>query len=288
MSITAARQRPPRRRAGMTYEFELNGEGHLTVTELADGRPGELFITWAKQGSTLQGLCDALAIAVSLGLQHGVPLADYTRRLTGTRFEPAGCTGDPQLPQATSLVDYISRRLTLDYLPPTGQGAATMPVAAVRQRPSRRRAGMTYELELGGGGHFTVTELADGSPGELFIILAKQGSTLAGLCDALAISVSLGLQHGVPLADYTRRLTGMRFEPAGSTGDPYLPQATSVVDYIFRRLALDYLPRRATRPSNGIPSSSPVTNPEPPAASTLRGSRTMPTLGTSSIMPPLV
>lgn len=115
MVAAAVRERPPRRRVGVTYGFELGGDGFLTVTELADGRPGELFITWAKQGSTLQGLCDALAISVSLGLQYGVPLDEYTRRLTGIRFEPAGFTGDPQVPQAASLVDYLFRRLALDY-----------------------------------------------------------------------------------------------------------------------------------------------------------------------------
>ena len=76
-----------------------------------------MFITVAKQGSTLAGLCDALAVAVSLGLQHGVPLALFVRHLAHTRFAPAGRTDDPQLPTATSLVDYIFQRLALAYLP---------------------------------------------------------------------------------------------------------------------------------------------------------------------------
>jgi ribonucleoside-diphosphate reductase alpha chain len=73
--------------------------------------------------------------------------------------------------------------------------------------------------------------------------VSKQGSTLAGIMDAFSISVSLGLQHGVPLATYVRKYTNMRFEPAGITDDPDLRIATSLVDYIFRRLAVDYLPR---------------------------------------------
>jgi ribonucleoside-diphosphate reductase alpha chain len=88
-----------------------------------------------------------------------------------------------------------------------------------------------------------VGEYEDGRPGEVFMKVSKQGSTLAGIMDAFSISVSLGLQHGVPLATYVRKYTNMRFEPAGITDDPDLRIATSLVDYIFRRLAVDYLTR---------------------------------------------
>ncbi len=87
----------------------------------------------------------------------------------------------------------------------------------------------------------TVGEYEDGRPGEVFMKVSKQGSTLAGIMDAFSIAVSLGLQHGVPLATYVRKYTNMRFEPAGITDDPDLRIATSLVDYIFRRLAVDYL-----------------------------------------------
>ena len=88
----------------------------------------------------------------------------------------------------------------------------------------------------------TVGEYEDGRPGEVFMKVSKQGSTLAGIMDAFSISVSLGLQHGVPLSTYVRKYANMRFEPAGITDDPDLRIATSLVDYIFRRLAVDYLP----------------------------------------------
>jgi ribonucleoside-diphosphate reductase alpha chain len=78
-------------------------------------------------------------------------------------------------------------------------------------------------------------------PGEVFIVVSKQGSTLAGIMDAFSISISLGLQHGVPLATFVRKFTNMRFEPAGMTDDEELRLASSLVDYIFRRLAVDYL-----------------------------------------------
>ena len=85
--------------------------------------------------------------------------------------------------------------------------------------------------------------------------VSKQGSTLAGIMDAFSISVSLGLQHGVPLATYVRKYTNMRFEPAGITDDPDLRIATSLVDYIFRRLAVDYLPMEE-RAELGVLSTS--------------------------------
>ena len=93
----------------------------------------------------------------------------------------------------------------------------------------------------------TVGEFEDGRPGELFLKVAKQGSTLAGIMDAFAISVSHGLQYGVPLEAFCDMYTNMRFEPAGMTDDPDIRFATSLVDYIFRRLAVEYLPEDKRR-----------------------------------------
>ena len=91
----------------------------------------------------------------------------------------------------------------------------------------------------------------DGSLGEVFLKLGKQGSTLAGVMDAFSIGISIALQHGVPLETYIQKFTNMRFEPAGMTDDPDIRIAQSVMDYIFRRLALDHLPVE-TRASLGI------------------------------------
>jgi ribonucleoside-diphosphate reductase alpha chain len=111
------RERLPRRRNSITFAFRVaDCEGYVTVGEYDDGRPGEVFMKVSKQGSTLAGIMDAFAIAVSLGLQHGVPLATYVRKYTNMRFEPAGMTDDPDLRIAQSLVDYIFRRLAVDYL----------------------------------------------------------------------------------------------------------------------------------------------------------------------------
>ena len=90
-------------------------------------------------------------------------------------------------------------------------------------------------------GYVTVGEYADGRPGEIFVRVSKQGSTLAGIMDAFAISLSHGLQHGVPLRSFVAAFVGMRFEPAGMTDDPDIRISTSLIDYLFRRLAIEYL-----------------------------------------------
>jgi ribonucleoside-diphosphate reductase alpha chain len=117
MLATVPRLRPARVRAGRTYDFTVGGlDGRLTVTELPDGRPVEIFLTVAKQGSTLAGLCETLSLMTSLALQHHVPVGDVVRRLVNMRYEPAGLTGDSDVPSATSLSDYLGRRLAADYL----------------------------------------------------------------------------------------------------------------------------------------------------------------------------
>ena len=111
------RQKLPRRRKSQTFSFRVaDCHGYVTVGEFEDGRPGEVFLKVAKQGSTLAGIMDAFAISVSLGLQYGVPLQAFAEKFTNMRFEPAGMTDDPDLRIATSLVDYIFRRLAVDYL----------------------------------------------------------------------------------------------------------------------------------------------------------------------------
>ena len=106
-----------RNRTSKTFEFRVaDCKGFVTVGEYADGRPGEVFLKVAKQGSTLAGIMDALSISLSYGLQYGVPLRAFVEAFTNTRFEPAGMTDDPDLRIASSLLDYIFRRLAIDYL----------------------------------------------------------------------------------------------------------------------------------------------------------------------------
>ena len=143
--------------------------------------------------------------------------------------------------------------------------ASPVVVGAVRERLPRRRNSKTFAFRVADcEGYVTVGEYEDGRPGEVFIKVSKQGSTLAGIMDAFSISVSLGLQHGVPLATFVRKYANMRFEPAGITDDPELRIATSLVDYIFRRLALDYLLGRGARPSSAMLSTQERTQPTLP------------------------
>jgi ribonucleoside-diphosphate reductase alpha chain len=114
--------------------------------------------------------------------------------------------------------------------------------STVRRHLPRVRNSKTFSFTVAGSkGYVTVGEFEDGTPGELWLKIAKQGSTLAGVMDALAISVSYGLQYGVPLKSYVHGLTNMSFAPAGITDDTDIRTASSLVDYIFKRLALDYL-----------------------------------------------
>ncbi len=135
--VGAVRERLPRRRKSSTFSFRVaDCEGYVTVGEYEDGRPGEVFMKVSKQGSTLAGIMDAFSISVSLGLQHGVPLSTYVRKYANMRFEPAGITDDPDLRIATSLVDYIFRRLAVDYLPLEERAELGILSTAERMQPT--------------------------------------------------------------------------------------------------------------------------------------------------------
>ena len=151
-------------------------------------------------------------------------------------------------------------------------------VGAVRERLPRRRVSTTFAFRVADcEGYVTVGEYEDGRPGEAFIKVSKQGSTLAGIMDAFSISISLGLQHGVPLATYVRKFANMKFEPSGMTDDADLRIATSLVDYIFRRLALDYL-SQSEREELGVLSTGERLQPTLPEID----EQTTPTIGLSA------
>lgn len=113
----------------------------------------------------------------------------------------------------------------------------------VRRRLPKKRPSQTVSFAVGGAeGYITAGSYPDDGLGEVFMKLGKQGSTLAGVMDAFSIAISIALQYGVPLETYVEKFTNMRFDPAGMTDDPDIRMAQSVVDYIFRRIALDHLP----------------------------------------------
>ncbi len=120
---------------------------------------------------------------------------------------------------------------------------ATVEYRAVRKRLPKSRPSTTTSFSVAGAeGYMTASSYPDDGLGEVFLKMSKQGSTLAGIMDAFSVAISIGLQYGVPLETYVAKFTNMRFEPAGMTDDPDIRIATSMLDYIFRRLALDFLP----------------------------------------------
>jgi ribonucleoside-diphosphate reductase alpha chain len=144
-------------------------------------------------------------------------------------------------------------------------------VRPVRRRLPRQRSAMVTRFSVAGAeGYMTASSYPDDGVGEVFLKLGKQGSTLAGVMDAFSMAISVGLQYGIPLESYVAKFTNMRFEPAGITDDSDIRMASSVMDYIFRRLALDHLPYEQ-RAELGILTTAERTaqlNGEDPAAST--------------------
>jgi ribonucleoside-diphosphate reductase alpha chain len=129
-------------------------------------------------------------------------------------------------------------------------------VRPVRRRLPRQRSAMVTRFSVAGAeGYMTASTYPDDGIGEVFLKLGKQGSTLAGVMDAFSVAISVGLQYGIPLESYVAKFTNMRFEPAGITDDADIRMASSVMDYIFRRLALDHL-RYDQRAELGILTTS--------------------------------
>ena len=136
----AQRQRLPDERASITHKFSVGGsEGYITVGMYEDGRPGEVFIKMSKEGSTLSGVMDGLAVTLSIGLQYGVPLKVLVDKFINTRFEPSGFTENSEIRFATSVLDYVGRWLggrfvSAEYLQPktvlSAEGASNETVLA--------------------------------------------------------------------------------------------------------------------------------------------------------------
>jgi ribonucleoside-diphosphate reductase alpha chain len=135
------RERLPHTRRSLTHKFDIQGhEGYINVGFYPDGRPGELFITMAKEGSTIGGLMDVLGTAISIGLQYGVPLEVFVNKFAHSRFEPAGFTKNPDIPIAKSIADYIFRWMGMEFIPgyreanapqrPAAEPAAQAPAAS--------------------------------------------------------------------------------------------------------------------------------------------------------------
>jgi ribonucleoside-diphosphate reductase alpha chain len=142
------REKLPNTRASITHKFEVQGhEGYITIGMYDDGRPGEVFITMNKEGSTVRGLMDGLGVALSMCFQYGVPLSVLADKFEHTRFEPAGFTKNPQIPMAKSLLDYIFRWLSLTF--PDGLYIAYTPAEVVGMAAGNIEDIKTAELQVG-------------------------------------------------------------------------------------------------------------------------------------------
>ena len=146
------RRRLPKLRRSRTFEFRVaDCKGFVTVGEYPGGRPGEIFVKVSKQGSTLAGIMDAFAISVSHGLQYGVPLAAFVETFVGVRFEPAGITDDPDIRIATSLMDYLFRKLAVMYL--TAEERAALGVYTTGERTQPTLPGVEEQVAETEQGH---------------------------------------------------------------------------------------------------------------------------------------
>src|SRR6266571_807738 len=153
--VRAQRRKLPDERKSLTHKFSIGGhEGYIIVGMYKEGNPGEIFIKMAKEGSTLSGFMDGLALSISIGLQYGVPLKALVDKLTNTRFEPSGFTDNPAIRYSSSVLDYIARWLggkflSAEYLKPTSvlneEEVATQvgkPTSAAGDAPSCSTCGM--------------------------------------------------------------------------------------------------------------------------------------------------
>jgi hypothetical protein len=243
--LPAACALPGLREAAITARDAAQTAGrrrHESVTAFA-AEPA----TEALLGAETTGYAPALSALTAEGA-----LAAWSRaRLAAQNLTPeaalaAHIAGAPILTPARPLAHAAMHDALAPYLhamPPRPAAAIPAPARTTREPLPARRTGYTQKASIGGHKLFLSTgEYADGRLGEIFIALHKEGSAFRGLMDAFAIAVSMGLQHGVNLADYVEAFTFTRFGPAGAVeGDPAVAQATSMIDYVFRNLAASYL-----------------------------------------------
>ena len=185
------REKLPRSRKGRTFEFRVaDCKGFATIGEYDDGRPGEVFLTVSKQGSTLAGIMDAFAKSISYGLQYGVPLRAFVEAFTNMRFEPAGMTDDPEIRFASSVMDYLFRKLAMEYM--TYDERAELSIFSVSERMQPTLPGMEE----------TIVETSSGSE---MVADPKSLPSAGDLADQLSA--------GVATAGAARQHAGRRRHP---------------------------------------------------------------------------
>jgi ribonucleoside-diphosphate reductase alpha chain len=205
------RKRLPKSRPSSTTSFTVGGaEGYMTAGSYPDGGLGEVFLKLGKQGSTLAGVMDSFSVAVSIGLQYGVPLETYVQKFTNVSFEPAGLTDDPDVRMAKSLMDYIFRRLALDYLPVEtrtymGIQTAAERSAALDSNPSYSAVAPSIDLE--DSVELEVAPAAPAQPQSIEITEKREVHSSAELFEMLQ-----GTESDAPLCFNC----GIKMRPSGS------------------------------------------------------------------------
>ena len=199
------RKRLPKKRPGATVSFTVGGaEGYMTASTYPDDGLGEVFLKMSKQGSTLAGVMDAFSVALSIGLQYGVPLETWVAKFTNMRFDPAGMTDDPDIRMASSVVDYIFRRLALDYLPYESRADLGIFTASERAAEIREEAG-EQSIDL--------TEMRSSAPVEHRVADDASRSSTRGIRSSTELAEAV---HG-KAADAPLCFTcGTKMRPAGS------------------------------------------------------------------------
>ncbi|MBV9302931.1 MAG: vitamin B12-dependent ribonucleotide reductase [Acidobacteriaceae bacterium] len=201
--------------------------------------------------STVEDIMEAYTESWKLGLKAVAIYRDGSKRTqplsSGTgKGEKKGTVATPTIPQPQTIEKIIYR--------------------PVRRKLPDERQSVTHKFSIGGHeGYITVGLYDDGTPGEVFISMAKEGSTISGLMDTLATSISYGLQYGVPLKFFVDKFSHVRFEPSGWTGNPQVPYAKSIIDYIFRWLGARFLGITEATEAGETPKLRP-TEPDPQTA----------------------
>ncbi|HYN35369.1 MAG TPA: LAGLIDADG family homing endonuclease, partial [Actinomycetota bacterium] len=220
-------------------------EEHLSVFDTAMGERTIHYMGHIKMMSAVQPFLSG-AISKTVNLPEDVTVEDveqayiegWSRGLKALALYRDNC----KVAQPLSLDKKEKKADPTEAAKALVDAAATDLPEPVRRRLPKRRNSKTFKFRVADTeGYITSGEFADGSAGEIFLRVAKQGSTLAGIMDAFAISISMGLQYGVPLSAYVKQFTNTRFEPSGMTDDQDFRIATSILDYVFRLLALEYL-----------------------------------------------
>ncbi len=206
---------------------------------------------------TVEDIEDAYIEAWKLGLKAIAVYRDGCKRTQPLSTSEAGATSDGKLAiDALASLSTEERRLVEELRTRKQRRGAGAP-AAVRFKLPSERVSITHKFSIGGHeGYITVGLYEDGTPGEIFVRMAKEGSAIAGLMDSFATAISLALQHGVPMAVLAEKFKGTRFEPSGFTGNQEIPIATSIMDYLFRWLSGKFLegethPAAAIKPATG-------------------------------------